>query len=600
MDSSARAAVTGPLPLSSDSQHIFEDLGPSNNAALEEERPTDAEFDDRYDIQRTVSDILGGHRRRIALQFPDNILCDAPRVFNRLRDSLRQEKARWRTLGSAPTLSKTAQSSTPKAAVEVDYTGTPETPKGPSGSPAARNGTETVEDEEKLFVLADTSYGSCCVDEIAAEHSDADIVVHYGRSCMSPTKALPVLYVYPSSPLDPGLLVDTIAEEITEKKRILLMCDPAYLRRLPGVQHLLRERGYQDIFLTEPVSDNDAPIPNRRVIPDRDEELSAEALREYTVIHIGNPPTALLLTLQSRAKTLYIYTPPTSTCPVTLHLSTATPQLRRRYALLSRVPALGTIGILLASPTHADSLRSLAHCQTLIKAAGKKSYAFVVGKVNPAKLANFAEIDIWVVVGCWETSLVEGEGFYRGMITVWELELGLKGDKRQWAGEWGVVGGRGVVDDAEVGGEEGDGDEVQDRGSGEDSEPESAPPEFDLKTGQLISTTRSRPTALSAAETRSQKLLLGAGKQELSTQTVAIRSGGQLLHRRRAGELSSIKGAFSPGAAALQKKSWRGLGTDWVDVGYELEAEVVPAKLEEGRTGLARGYTVGDGVQEAR
>src|SRR5205085_7855469 len=46
----------------------------------------------------------------------------------------------------------------------------------------------------KLTILADTSYGACCVDEIAAEHVDADAVVHYGRACLSPTARLPVIY----------------------------------------------------------------------------------------------------------------------------------------------------------------------------------------------------------------------------------------------------------------------------------------------------------------------------------------------------------------------------------------------------------------------
>lgn len=36
------------------------------------------------------------------------------------------------------------------------------------------------------FVMADTSYGSCCVDEVAAQHADADAIIHFGRSCLSP------------------------------------------------------------------------------------------------------------------------------------------------------------------------------------------------------------------------------------------------------------------------------------------------------------------------------------------------------------------------------------------------------------------------------
>ena len=37
-----------------------------------------------------------------------------------------------------------------------------------------------------LFVLGDTSYGACCVDEVAAQHLSADVIVHYGRTCLSP------------------------------------------------------------------------------------------------------------------------------------------------------------------------------------------------------------------------------------------------------------------------------------------------------------------------------------------------------------------------------------------------------------------------------
>lgn len=37
----------------------------------------------------------------------------------------------------------------------------------------------------EFFILADTSYGSCCVDETAAQHVSADALVHYGIACLS-------------------------------------------------------------------------------------------------------------------------------------------------------------------------------------------------------------------------------------------------------------------------------------------------------------------------------------------------------------------------------------------------------------------------------
>ena len=46
------------------------------------------------------------------------------------------------------------------------------------------------------FILADTTFGSCCVDEVAAQHAEADMIVHFGDSCLSPTKRLPVHHVF--------------------------------------------------------------------------------------------------------------------------------------------------------------------------------------------------------------------------------------------------------------------------------------------------------------------------------------------------------------------------------------------------------------------
>lgn len=37
-----------------------------------------------------------------------------------------------------------------------------------------------------LYVMADTTYGSCCVDEVGAAHINAECVIHYGHTCLSP------------------------------------------------------------------------------------------------------------------------------------------------------------------------------------------------------------------------------------------------------------------------------------------------------------------------------------------------------------------------------------------------------------------------------
>lgn len=67
--------------------------------------------------------------------------------------------------------------------------------------------------------------------------------------------------------------------------------------------------------------------------------------------------------------------------------------------------------------------------------AGKKYYTFVVGKLNPSKLANFPEIDCYTIVACSENSLIDCKDFYRPVITPFELEVALN-SARSWTGDY--------------------------------------------------------------------------------------------------------------------------------------------------------------------
>merc|ERR1712176_12230 len=56
---------------------------------------------------------------------------------------------------------------------------------------------------------------------------------------------------------------------------------------------------------------------------------------------------------------------------------------------------------------------------------------FAVGKISPAKLANFAEIECFVIVACREHSLLDMEREYPiPVITPMELEIAL--ENLQW------------------------------------------------------------------------------------------------------------------------------------------------------------------------
>lgn len=514
---------------------------------------SDEELSITYDIDRTLKEIRQARYKRIALQFPDEMLPDAPRVFQLLSRGLDSETSRK-----------------------------PNAQNGSNGS-NDENLAESVDrlnvdDEQppKLYILGDTSYGTCCVDEVAAEHVDADVVVHYGRSCLSPTARLPVIYVFThkSLPLDPLVRAFKTTYPDPDSK-VILVADVTYSDHIPQVHARLVEDGYTKLFATELVHEPSSAIPNRTV-PDSVRD-SPESLSDWQLFHISDPPTALLLTLASRVSAIHIYPTddPSKEDVKPLPASTAS-ALRRRYALLTSLSTVPIFGILINTLSVKNYLHIVDHVKEKIAAAGKKSYMFVVGKLNAAKVANFSEIGGWVVIGCWESSLVDSKDFWKPVITPYELELALQGDaERVWTGAWQsdfqtVLDHNAQAQASEAAGPTSNGATEADED--DMSEPESAPPEFDLRTGRYVS--HSRP-------------------MRDPTPRIGNSSASQSLSRRAKGDLAVIGGAVSPGAEFLQsQRSWKGLGSDF-DIQYD-EEERDSTLMVEGRKGIARGYTTGD------
>ena len=106
---------------------------------------------------------------------------------------------------------------------------------------------------------------------------------------------------------------------------------------------------------------------------------------------------------------------------------------------------------------------------------------------------------------------------------------------------------------------------------------ESAPPEFDLRTGRLVS--HSRPMQV---KPRSMNGVTN-GEEKTSNQ----QDGSTALALRPKAEVALINGVVSPGAEFLRsQRQWQGLGSDF-------EGQERSSAIEEGRSGIASGYTVG-------
>ncbi|KAG8933845.1 Diphthamide biosynthesis protein 2 [Tulasnella sp. 418] len=219
----------------------------------------------------------------------------------------------------------------------------------------------------------------------------------------------------------------------------------------------------------------------------------------------------------------------------------------RRYATVQKARDADVFGILIGTLGVASYIPMIKHVRLLLTRAGKKSYTVSVGKLNPSKLANFTEIECFVLIACPENSVIDSKEFLRPIITPFELEFAL--GLRAWSGNY-------ILDFDTL---------LKESTSGNDSravEEEVSDPDqpvFSLITGQYR--TRKR-----YGKEDDQSIINGENG------TVALRNSDGTVTR----VIDSAAGEF------LQGRTFRGLEPR---LGQD-----APSELEQGRSGIARGY----------
>lgn len=86
---------------------------------------------------------------------------------------------------------------------------------------------------QKVYILGDTTCGSCCVDEIAAQHVNADGIIHFGHACLNPTTRLPILHILPKNQFDATELNDEFKRVFPDcTRKILFFYDVEYAHKI--------------------------------------------------------------------------------------------------------------------------------------------------------------------------------------------------------------------------------------------------------------------------------------------------------------------------------------------------------------------------------
>ncbi|KAG7330001.1 hypothetical protein KOW79_006223 [Hemibagrus wyckioides] len=353
-------------------------------------RPEDLQ--DVYQINETCSFITSNNFKKVALQFPDELLVDCVAVSTALER----------------------------------------------------------ETQAKTYILGDTTYGSCCVDEVAAEHVGADCIVHYGHSCLSPSRRLPLMYVFGKRPINVQECARAFRDLYPDHEtHVIILYDVTYSHAIDDFQRLLGDT-YPNAVFSVLRADNShgqvygpLKVSSNSICQDdgfvhkfgRQFGLNqGKNVEDYRMFYIGHEGLILTNFMMTWNRCAFSsFNPDTSTGRVeSININKA---LMKRYYAIERAKDASVVGILVGTLGVSNYLTIIEQLKESIRKAGKKSYMFAMGKINVPKLANFLEIDVYVLVACPENSLLDSSEFYRPVVTPFEMEVACN-KHREWSGEY--------------------------------------------------------------------------------------------------------------------------------------------------------------------
>jgi 2-(3-amino-3-carboxypropyl)histidine synthase len=281
---------------------------------------------------------------------------------------------------------------------------------------------------ERVIVLADVTYGACCVDDLTAKALGADFLVHYGHSCLVPasvTGPLKSLYVFVEISFDVDHLVGCVEAEFLRKRIGDGVADtkPQKLA-LAGTIQFATGVERARVLLAE---------KNEHVVVPQQLPLSAGEVLGCTSPRLPEDVDALVFVADGRfhLESLMIRNPHIPAFrydPYSKRLTSEKYDTRQLHRLRRRAVAAAAnasrVGLVLGALGRQGSPAILRRVRALLSERGIAHFCLILTEVTPDTLKRFdAHVDAWVQVACPRLSVDWGHHFSKPTLSPYEAHV---------------------------------------------------------------------------------------------------------------------------------------------------------------------------------
>ncbi|GAB4855290.1 hypothetical protein Ancab_023910 [Ancistrocladus abbreviatus] len=279
---------------------------------------------------------------------------------------------------------------------------------------------------DDCFVLGDVTYGACCVDDLSAAALGADLLIHYGHSCLVPidSTVVPCLYVFVEIKIDVGRLINTTLINKFDGKNLVLAGTIQFGSAIRAAKSELEKKGFRVLIpQAKPLSAGEvlgctAPVVSKSSFGDLDVNdvvliFVADGRFHLEAFMIANP--------QIKA---FRYDPYLGKLFLEEYDHKGMKNVRMNAILKAREAK--NWGIVLGTLGRQGNPRILDRLGKKMREKGLSWTVVLMSEISPARIALFEDsIDAWIQIACPRLSIDWGEAFAKPLLNPFEAEIAL-------------------------------------------------------------------------------------------------------------------------------------------------------------------------------
>ncbi|TXG53860.1 hypothetical protein EZV62_019116 [Acer yangbiense] len=275
-------------------------------------------------------------------------------------------------------------------------------------------------DVTHCFILGDVTYGACCVDDFSASALNADLLIHYGHSCLVPVDhtKIPCLYVFVEIKIDVNRLVETLKLNIDDLKKIILAGTIQFASAIRAGKPELEKHGFTVMI---PQS---KPLSAGEILGCTAPKISISK-EECVVVFIADGRFHLeAFMIANPGIRTFRYDPYLGKLFLEEYDNKGMRETRK--SAIEKAKAVTNWGIVLGTLGRQGNPRILERLQKRMTDKGYDYVVVLMSEISPGRVALFEDsVDAWIQIACPRLSIDWGDAFVKPLLTPFEAEIAL-------------------------------------------------------------------------------------------------------------------------------------------------------------------------------